>query len=223
VPFRRAHYRRIGFPREKALEHALTFSLLDFSRVHRYCDVAADRSPIGRAVQRDWPATEHWKQDLRYWTHRRRRRIGGPAQQMRAVEDGFFDAMTLHCAFEHFQGEADTALLPELDRVLGPTGACLILPLYLDRQPSIHFDPTRVTARALAGYDVEAELRPRARLWERHARFYSPESLVARVLGRLPVTLEATLLEFRDGARFDPGVYLDFGLVLHRAASVFTR
>src|ERR1700674_2865073 len=35
------HYLNVSQPREKGLEHSLTFELLDFARIRRYCDVAA--------------------------------------------------------------------------------------------------------------------------------------------------------------------------------------
>ncbi len=45
-------YDRVDQGREKALEHALTFALLDFSAVARCCDMAAATSPIARALAR---------------------------------------------------------------------------------------------------------------------------------------------------------------------------
>jgi hypothetical protein len=214
------HYAAIDQGREKALEHALTFALLDFRRVRRYCDVAAATSPIGAALAAEWPRVEYWTQDLLYATDVERRRVGGPAQAMEAIAPGFFDALTLHCSFEHFEGAADVAFLAEVDRILSPVGACLIVPLYLAHTHRVYLDPTAAAADRVQAYDAEAELRAVRRYRQAHGRFYSPETLATRVLARVPSSLRATLLRFRHQAAVGRSVYLEFGLVLHRPASV---
>ena len=215
-----ANYHRNGAEREKALEHALTFELLDFSRVARYCDVAADSSPVVRACQAQHGKVEVFRQDLKYQTDFELGMIGGFAQDMREIEAGFFDVLSLHCSYEHFAGPADTEFVAEVDRVLGPTGACLIVPLYVASSPRIYFDPTRVSASTLASYDREAQLCATFNYGETHGRYYSPESLWDRVLSRVPAGLQATLLSFRDQRAVDPSVYVRFGLILHRTESV---
>ncbi len=217
-----SHYARIGAAREKALEHALSFELLDFCRVRRYCDVASARSPIQKALEQDYPAVESFRQDLLYETDLRRRIVGGFAQNMAEIADGFFDALTLHCSFEHFFGSADQEFLPEVDRVLSARGACLILPLYLADSHCVYFDPTVVSPGGLEGYDDKAELRAAWRYRQEHGRFYSPEALGERLLGRLPNGLRVTLLRFLGGSSVDPSVYLNFGMVLHRNESILS-
>ena len=206
---------------EKCLEHSLTFELLNFEKVRRYCDVAASFSRIERVLAAEWEGVEYWKQDLEYTSDFLQRRIGGFAQHMQDVPGGFFDALTLHCSFEHFSGTADTEFVAEVDRVLSPNGACLILPLYIGAKPCVYFDPTSVSEEQLRTYDSEAELRA---LWDyrqEHGRYYSPETLISRVLGRLPSTLIATMVRFTGQESIGPGIYLHFGLVLHRSTSVF--
>ena len=44
--------------------------------------------------------------------------LGGFAQNMTAIRDGYFDALTLHNSFEHFMGNADSEFMREVDRVL---------------------------------------------------------------------------------------------------------
>jgi hypothetical protein len=215
------HYRRVSQGREKALEHALTFALLDFSRVRRYVDIAAAASPIGHALAAEWPRVEYWKQDLLYRTDPVRRVIGGPAQRMESVAPGSFDALSLHCSFEHFAGPADMEFVGEVDRVLSGVGACLILPLYLAATHRIAFNPTLVAAEQVRRFDAEAELRPTYEYHQEHGRLYSPETLAARLLGRVPPTLRATLIRFTGQDAIDPGIYLNFALVLHRPDSIF--
>ena len=112
--------------RGKALEHAMGLELLDFNRVKRYCDVASCASPIKKTFAQHYPAVEFWVQDLTYQDDLPHFQLGGFAQNMTSVPDGFFDALTLHNSFEHFMGDADSDFMTEVDRVLSPdTGHAL--------------------------------------------------------------------------------------------------
>lgn len=216
-------YEGVGNGREKALEHSLSLDLFDFSRVRRYCDVAASASPMENAVAASWPAVERWKQDCEFQPDPEMKILSGFAQKMDGVAAGFFDALTLHCSFEHFHGSADSEFVAEVDRVLSDRGACLILPLYLDLQHRIFFDPLRTSPAEVASYDAEALLCPTFDYRQKHGRYYSPASLDARVLRLLPPSLRATLFQFSGQGSVGERVYLQFGLVLHRPSSVFSR
>ena len=208
--------------RGKALEHAIGLELLDFSRVRRYCDVASCASPIQSTFAAHWPEVEFWTQDLMYDDDLEQRRIGGFAQDMRAIPNGFFDAITLHNSFEHFMRTADSDFVAEVDRVLSPSGACLILPLYMALTHRIYFDPVAVTPSLLRTYDAGAELIPvRGFANQEHARCYDAETLQQRIINRIPSTLMATLLDFSGGETIAPEMYPEFALVLHRANSIF--
>jgi hypothetical protein len=208
--------------RGKALEHALGLELLDFSRVTRYCDVASCASPIQKTFAEHYPQVEFWMQDLTYQDDLPHFRVGGFAQNMSAVPDGFFDAMTLHNSFEHFMGAADGDFVREVDRVLSPIGACLIIPLFVASTHRIYFDPVAVTPPLLRTYDKGAELIPvRGFANQEHARCYDPATLQERLISRLPDTLEATIVDFTGGASISPDMFPEFALVLHRCESVF--
>jgi len=206
----------------KALEHALGLELLDFTRVHRYCDVASCASPIQKTFAAHYPQAEFWVQDLMYQDDLQHFRIGGFAQNMSAIPDGFFDALTLHNSFEHFMGTSDTEFVSEVDRVLSPAGACLILPLYVAATPRIYFDPVAVTPSLLRTYDKDAELIPvRGFARQEHARCYDAATLQERLISRVPPTLEATVLDFSGGEDIAPEMFPEFALVLHRTESTF--
>jgi hypothetical protein len=208
--------------RGKALEHALGLELLDFSRVKRYCDVASCASPIQKTFSSLYPQVEFWVQDLTYEDDPPHFRLGGFAQNMRSVADGFFDAMTLHNSFEHFMGNADSDFMAEADRVLSPIGACLILPLYVAATARIYFDPVAVTTPLLRTYDKGAELIPvRGFANQEHARCYDAATLQERLISRIPPTLEATIIDFSGGETISPEMFPEFALVLHRRESVF--
>ena len=208
--------------RGKSLEHALGLELLDFNRVKRYCDVASCASPIQKTFAEHYPQVEFWVQDLTYQDDLPHFQIGGFAQNMSSIPDGFFDALTLHNSFEHFMGPADSEFVSEVDRVLSPTGACLILPLYVASTPRIYFDPVAVTPSLLRTYDKEAELIPvRGFANQEHARCYDAATLQARLISRVPDTLEATIIDFAGGESIAPEMFPEFALVLHRRESIF--
>src|SRR5664280_336111 len=208
--------------RGKALEHALGLELLDFSRVRRYCDVASCASPIQKTFAEHYPQVEFWVQDLTYQDDLPHFQIGGFAQNMRSIPDGFFDALTLHNSFEHFMGNADSEFMREVDRVLSPTGACLILPLYVAASARIYFDPVAVTPSLLRTYDKEADLIPvRGFANQEHARCYDAATLQERLISRVPPTLEATIIDFSGGESIAPEMFPEFALVLHRRGSIF--
>ena len=208
--------------RGKALEHALGLELLDFSRVKRYCDIASCASPIQKTFSSLYPQVEFWVQDLTYEDDLAHFRLGGFAQNMRSVPDGFFDALTLHNSFEHFMGTADSDFMAEADRVLSPIGACLILPLYVAATARIYFDPVAVTTPLLRTYDKEAELIPvRGFANQEHARCYDAATLQERLISRIPPTLEATIIDFSGGETISPEMFPEFALVLHRRESIF--
>ncbi len=215
-------YAGVGAGREKALEHSLTFELMDFSKVRRYCDVASATSPIAHAFKIGFSKVEFWRQDLLFQTDPVRKVIGGFAQEMKGVEDGFFDAMALHCSFEHFTGSSDGELMREIDRVLSAQGACLILPLYLDQEHRVYFDPTCIGVESLRSFDAEAKLCATFDYRQEHGRHYQPETLVERVLKKIPPGLQATLIRFTDQASQGELIYLSFALLLHRENSIVT-
>ena len=208
--------------RGKALEHALGLELLDFSRVCRYCDIASCASPLQQTFAAHFPQVEFWVQDLMYEDDLPQHRLGGFAQNLKPVPNGFFDALTLHNSFEHFMHTADGDFVPEVDRILSPCGACLILPLYMAATPRIYFDPEAVTPSLLRTYDSGAELIPvRGFARQEHARCYDAATLQHRIISRLPASLEATIIDFSGGEAVAPEMYPEFALVLHRRESVF--
>lgn len=211
-------YSPLGNGTEKAIEHGLTFFVLDPGKVRRHCDIAASASPFAAVCAAVHPTIEFWQQDLAYDSNRSERKIGGFAQEMREVPDGFFDSLSLHCSFEHFEGRADSAFLSEVNRVLSERGACFIAPLYLDLEPKIFFDPTVTPRERLSHFDDEAVLCATRHYRQEHGRYYSPATLRTRLLDALPADLQASLIRFRNPPE---DVYLRFGLVLHRTNSIF--
>ncbi|MGB9203851.1 MAG: class I SAM-dependent methyltransferase, partial [Terriglobales bacterium] len=179
---------------------------------------------IQKTFAAHYPQVEFWVQDLTYEDDLPRFQLGGYAQNMKSVPNGFFDAITLHNSFEHFMRNADSDFVCEVDRVLSPIGACLILPLYVASTPRIYFDPVAVTPSLLRTYDKGAELIPvRGFANQEHARCYDAATLQERLIRRIPPSLEASIVDFSGGETISPEMFPEFALVLHRRESIFGR
>lgn len=113
---------------EKKLEYYLSTVALDLCARDRFADIASQGSPFPAFVERVFEC-EVYQQDLEYEPGMHGRRIGSDATTI-PVPDAFFTKMTLHCSFEHFEGQADSAFIREAARVLAPGGKLCIVPLY---------------------------------------------------------------------------------------------
>ena len=206
--------------RGKALEHALGLELLDFSRVKRYCDVASCASPIQKTFAAHYPQVEFWKQDLTYQDDLPHLQLGGFAQSMTSIPNGFFDAMTLHNSFEHFMGSADSDFMA-VDRVLSPIGACLILPLNVALTHRIYFDPVAVTSPLLRTYDKGADLiSVRGFANQEHARCYDAAHATGAIDQPRPFNTGRNHHRFHRWRSVAAEMFPEFALVLHRPQSV---
>lgn len=94
---------------EKLLEHYMTMTYLNISQKDTVIDVAASSSPFADAVAKCFGNT-CYKQDLSFPCGIKGNSIGGDAAHMPVV-DGFCDVITLHCAYECFQGDSDIGLI----------------------------------------------------------------------------------------------------------------
>lgn len=212
-------YLPFGNAREKSIEHALTFELFEMNKIKRHCDVAASKSPIEGVFKRDYPGIEYWKQDLIYTTDLEKKVVGGFAQNMKEIPDGFFNSLSLHCSFEHFTGSSDSEFVQEVNRVLAPGGTCFIVPLYMDLESKIYFDPTMNSEKAVADFDRESTLCPTFQYKQEHGRYYSPQTLKARIFNHLPKSLDATIVCFQYDEQKNSDLYLKFGLLLRKTGS----
>ena len=116
--------------REKAFEHYLGAELLQLSADDVFIDVAAAKSPWYRMVPDLYGCRESYCLDLDYPPGIHGWQIGADATAT-PLTDGFASRIALHCAYETFEGSADTRLPKEAARLLRPGGRMVILPLYL--------------------------------------------------------------------------------------------
>ncbi len=163
---------------EKALEHFLCLELIKPSEQDVVIDVASEHSPLPEIFKRLRGCTTY-AQDIMFEPGVNGDRIGGDACAM-PLADGFASAVTLTCSFEHFEGDGDIRLFRELARVLRPGGRAVIVPLYLYLYPTIETDPT-YTADSDVPFDPEAVVHCAEGFVNRHARFYSADTLKNRI------------------------------------------
>lgn len=179
-----------------------------------YVDVAGTAdSPYHEMLRLLAGTPKVYIQDLKFPPGVNGNMIGGSAADL-PLPDASVDAMTLHCSIEHFEGDADTGFVKEAGRVLRPGGKVCIVPLYLGQYPFILCDPS--WGRDItADKDTVVHFNPR---WgERHGRFYSGETLSARILRPAEESgLAARIMHFKNVLDLNPEAYTHFGLILEK-------
>lgn len=199
---------------EKQLEHWVSLELAAPQRGERLVDIASDPSPFPD-IARELYALETFRQDRTYPAGIHGDRIGGDAVTL-PLEAASVDILTLHCSFEHFEGDRDILFFREAARVLRPGGRLVILPFYTSREASVLTDPAswhRGWPRFQPGWTVS--VKPG---WgEMHGRMYSAAEVKRRVFG--DHGLEIQLLRIQNGIRAQPTTYVRYALVGRKRAA----
>jgi len=162
---------------KKTLEHYLTFKFLAFRPNDVLVDVGTESSPFPGIVE-DLIGCTVYRQDLSYPHGIFGKRIGGNAADL-PLDDDSVSKMTLHCAFEHFEGDSDTKLIHEAARVLSVGGILCIVPLYLSRVHTNQVSPTEDLTGLVLDTNAQVIYKP---FWPRFERYYDIRTLQARVL-----------------------------------------
>lgn len=178
---------------EKVLEHYLTVKYLEVQETDVLMDVAAASSPFAESLRKR--GIDAWRQDLSYAPGIKGIEIGGDAANMPLL-DGFANVLTLHCAFECFQGDADIRFFGEASRVLRDGGRLGIAPLYMD---TIHFVKVSpyCDKRKICIEEGAMVLWRDDEYREPFSRHYSPEIFAERISRQTPM-LEGEILYFSN-------------------------
>jgi len=188
---------------EKTLEHYLAFNILDLQKDDIYIDIANANSPCPYIYSR-LSGCESYQQDLIFPQGLHGHTIGGDACEM-PLPNSFCDKMSLHCSFEHFEGNSDSRFIREACRVLKPCGKLCILPLYFNTEYAIQTDP----AKALINADYDAIMYCKKGYQNRHGRFYDIPHFVERVVKNLG-DLKLTVYTVQNEKEVDPSCYIKF-------------
>ncbi len=117
----------------KFLEHYISFLLMG-KPYGAIIDIAADQSPFIDNLFNMGYIFTGYVQDMTYpegvlWISDSKCSIGSLAGSI-PLPNGSVDIMTLHCSFEHFEGQEDINFIREVSRLLRAGGRAIILPFY---------------------------------------------------------------------------------------------
>jgi len=179
---------------EKCLEHYLSTKYLDINQKDIYIDIAAAGSPWADILnQRN---IRSYRLDKAYVPGINGTNIGADACDTK-LPSSSCTALSLHCAFECFMGEADSQFLGEAGRILSQNGRLTITPLYLEDTFIV------VTSPFCDQKDVFID-KGAIRIWrddeyiEPFSRHYSPEAFLKRVYSQLPQDMTGKVLFFQN-------------------------
>jgi SAM-dependent methyltransferase len=204
---------------EKFLEHYLSVELLGTRSRGTFVDVASCRSFFPELMRRR--GFDVIVQDLSYPEGLHGDRLGCDAANF-SLPDASVDAMTLHCSFEHFEGDADSGFLRETARLLRPGGIAIIIPLYLHTERIIWVDPYFLAE----GYEIEepGTLQPAIGYGNRFGRMYDPPAFAERVAATIAHTdLEPTLWRIDGAHSISARCYVQFALTVEKPAGNATQ
>lgn len=210
-----AQYPRLAYlanREEKFLEHQVSVDLLDVNAPGMLVDVASCRSYFPDIMRRR--GFRVIAQDLSYPAGLHGDILGGDAAAMELPEESI-DGVTLHCSFEHFEGDADTRFVSNIGRLLKPGARAVILPLYLHNEFLIETDP--LISGGNVPVDDGARLTASFGYANRFGRHYDVAALRRRVLQpALDAGLNVVLHRIRGAKEVSTGCYLRYAMVLQR-------
>ncbi len=127
------------------------------------------------------------------------------------LPDASVDKISCHHSFEHFEGNADSGFITEIQRLLRPGGRACILPIFVG---DTYYEVTTHFTRRGKRYDPAARMLvdPTAQVpgGNAYARIYDPAALRRRVLERLDGdAFAAEIVELRLDGRPVPDLTLE--------------
>lgn len=203
----------LGNQIEKSLEHYIAFSLLNLNAKDVFVDIASEHSPVPEIYARLSGATTY-SQDIMYSPGINGSRIGGDACSM-PVPNEFASKATLTCSLEHFEADSDIRLFDELYRVLKPGGIVCVVPFYVFEEPATQTDPTVSVASGVV-FDRDTTIYCAQGWGNRHGRFYSPKSLLERIIKPVEGKFKFDFYHLKNAAEVDPSVYVRFAFTATR-------
>jgi len=166
----------------KQVQHFLSLFLTPVDGGDVWADIASSTSPFPEILQRLYGITVY-RQDLSYPAGIHGLYIGSNAAAI-PLPNSSVDRVSLHCSFEHFEGNDDCRFLRELARILKPGGLASIVPLYISPEYQILTNPRHWLARGRPS-EAGARITMARDYWEGFGRFYDAAALKHRVIDPL--------------------------------------
>jgi SAM-dependent methyltransferase len=164
---------------QKQVQHYLSTVITPVEGKPIWMDVASSTSPFAEILTRLY-GIKVYRQDLSYPPGVEGLRVGSDASAI-PLPDGAVGRVSLHCSFEHFEGNADSEFMRELGRILRPGGSAAIIPLYVSNTYRILTNPYYWLKRGVPR-EAGCQVTVSRDYWENHGRFYDWEALERRVL-----------------------------------------
>jgi hypothetical protein len=185
----------------KQLQHYLSTVITPVQGSETWMDVASASSPFPDILTRLY-GIDVYRQDLAYPPGVRGLYIGSNAAAI-PLPDESIDRISLHCSFEHFENDSDSAFVRELARLLRPGGVACIIPLYLSNTYQILTNPRYWLSHGIPGEEGD-QVTISHTYWESHGRFYCAQALERRVIQPLrEVKLDYHLIQVQIPPEID--------------------
>lgn len=198
----------------KTMEHFITYYLIDKINPYNIMDIGSAGLLYPNIIANAFPDKKIIAQDLAYPPGAKHLgsniiQLGGSAASL-PLPDESVDFITFHCSFEHFEKNADTDCLKEVERVIRPGGNIIIIPLHTSIRHTVLINP--ITGPFIDDDFMEQVLRPeldeKEACWRaatgfvsRFARLYSARTFQSRLLSKAR-SLKATLYSIDIGSHF---------------------
>lgn len=212
---RSAQYPRLAYlanREEKFLEHHISVDLLRLKTSGTLVDVASCRSYFPAIMRKR--GFRVIAQDLSYPPGLYGDTLGGDAAAMDLPESSI-DGITLHCSFEHFEGDADSRFVSTIVRLLKPGARAVILPLYLSETFVNETDPLVSAGRV--SIDEGAALAASFGYTNRFGRHYDAGALEGRVIVPARAAgLNVAIIRVLGASAVSNACYVHYALVLER-------
>ncbi|MFH0911472.1 MAG: methyltransferase domain-containing protein [Planctomycetota bacterium] len=215
-------FRSLSYPHKKAVEFFFSSEILDVRPEDRLLDAAGGRSGYLDAI-RATRRCEHLHLHDHIYSGMRldpdgTSVVGGDIGAI-ALPEGRLDKIACHHAFEHFQGDKDTAWIREIGRLLAPGGRACIIPIFIADRFVECWNIDRVgvfDSAARLVIDKTASI-PGGDEDGHFARFYDPAALRRRILKAAEAArLVPSVALCRLGGEDLPDMEKNFGSCLNR-------
>ena len=190
--------------KKKALQHYLSYKLLELDKKDVYVDIASSNSVFPDILLNTYGLTDVLRQDLMYSPGIKGGRIGSNVNSI-PIENDKINAMGLHCSWEHFENNADIDYLSEGALILQKNGKICIIPLYLAEEYLIMTSPSCWLSKYncdIPIFDKDAIIYIDENIQQRQSKYFNVEHLKSKLLDVYSDILDFKIYYFKNCTEF---------------------